>query len=239
MLRHKRIKCVGVSESELEQRLPDLIRRGRTPSVGITVSAATITLRITAAGATAEECDAVMQPTVATIRECLGTIIFGEEEDELEHAVVRLLRERGKTLATVEWGTGGLVGDRLHDVCGTHGQYLGGLVVPTPQALSRLLGVPADLIEQHTPVSGEVAAAMASGCRERLGADLALAVSEFPDIAARGTEPKRLFVALASDKGVTVRSAPHFGHPEILKARAAKQALNMVRLALLTEGGTP
>ncbi len=233
IIRHKRIKCFGVSESELEQRLPDLIRRGRTPSVGITVSAATITLRITAAGATPEECDAAMQPTVATIRECLGSIVFGEEEDELEHAVARLLREHGKTLATVEWGTGGLIADRLHDACGTDGHYQGGLVAPSAQALTRLLGVPAELIEQHTPISGEVASAMAAACRERMAADLALAVSEFPDLAVRGTEPKRLFVALASADGVTVRSAPHFGHPEILKARAAKQALNLVRLVLL------
>jgi nicotinamide-nucleotide amidase len=233
MIRHKRIKCFGVSESELEQRLPDLIRRGRTPSVGITVSAATITLRITATGATPEECDTAMQPTMATIHECLGTIVFGEEEDELEHAVARLLREHGKTLATVEWGTGGLVADRLHDVCGTTGQYLGGLVAPSAEAVTRLLGVPADLIKQHTPISGEVVEAMAAAGRQRMAADLALAISEFPDLAARGTEPKRLFVALAAADGVIVRSAPHFGHPEILKARAAKQALNLVRLALL------
>jgi len=235
LIRHQRIKCFGVSESELEQRLPDLIRRGRTPSVGITVSAATITLRITAAGATPEECAAAMAPTAATIRECLGTIVFGDEDDEMEHAVARLLTERGKTLATVEWGTGGLVADRLHDVCGENGNYLGGLVVPTQQALFRMLGVPEELIATHTAVSGEVAAAMASSCRERMGVDLALAVGGFPDVSGKGAEPKRLFVALASAAGVTVRSAPHFGHPEILKARAAKQALNLVRLTLLGE----
>jgi competence/damage-inducible protein CinA-like protein len=238
VIRHQRIKCFGISESDLEQRLPDLIRRGRTPSVGITVSAATITLRITAAGATPEECAAAMAPTAATIRECLGTIVFGGEDDEMEHAVARLLTERGKTLATAEIGTGGLVADRLHDVCAgsgndANGNYLGGLVVPSRQALIRLLGVPEELIATHSAVSGEVAAAMAAGCRERLAADLALAVGAFPDTSAPSDEPQRLFVALASEAGVTVRAAPHFGHPEILKARAAKQALNLVRLTLL------
>ena len=50
VIRHKQIKCFGVGESDLEQMLPDLIRRGRDPQVGITVSGATITLRITASG---------------------------------------------------------------------------------------------------------------------------------------------------------------------------------------------
>ena len=54
-----------------------------------------------------------MEPTVATIRQCLGTLVFGEEDDELQHAVVRLLRERGKTLATAECGTAGLVAEWL------------------------------------------------------------------------------------------------------------------------------
>ena len=54
-----------------------------------------------------------MEPTAATIRECLGSLVFGEEDDELEDAVVRLLAERGRTLATVEWGTRGLLANVL------------------------------------------------------------------------------------------------------------------------------
>ena len=233
VIRHRRIKCFGLSESELEGRLPDMIRRGRTPSVGITVSAATITLRITAQGGSDEECRALMEPTVTTIYDCLGNVVFGEEDDDLEDVVVRLLAARGLTLATVEWGTGGLVAHRLHDAAPEAGYFLGGLVAPNQTSLTRLLGVPAELISQHTAVSGEVAEAMARGCRERTGADLALAVSQFPAPAKKDTAPQRLFVALSSAGGIVTRSAPHFGSPDILTIRAAKQALNLVRLSLL------
>ena len=113
VIRHRRIKCFGVGESDLEAMLPDLIRRGRNPQVGITVSGATITLRITAAGATAADCLAAMEPTVATIHECLGTIVYGEEDDELEDAILRLLIDQKKTLSTAESGTGGLIADSL------------------------------------------------------------------------------------------------------------------------------
>ena len=48
-----------------------------------------------------------MQPTVDTIRQCLGTLVFGEEDDQLQDAVVRLLRQQGKMLATAECRHGG------------------------------------------------------------------------------------------------------------------------------------
>ena len=45
VIAHHRVKCFGAGESQLEGMLPDLIRRGREPRVGITVHRATITLR--------------------------------------------------------------------------------------------------------------------------------------------------------------------------------------------------
>ena len=129
VIAHYRIKCFGVGESDLEAMLPDLIARQRYPLVGITVSQATITLRITAEGETAAAARAAMQPTIDTIHQCLGDLIFGEEDDELEHAVVRLLRERQQTLAVVEWGTAGLVSHWLSE-CDSAGVFEGGLVRP-------------------------------------------------------------------------------------------------------------
>ena len=94
VIRHRLVKCFGAGESQIESMLPDLIRRGRIPRVGITASKTTIILRITAEGATDEECFAAVEPTVATIRQCLGELVFGEDEIELEDVVVRLLGER-------------------------------------------------------------------------------------------------------------------------------------------------
>jgi nicotinamide-nucleotide amidase len=235
VIRHQRIKCFGVGESDLEQMLPDLIRRGRVPQVGITVSGATITLRITATGRTAEECTACMQPTIDTIHHCLGSIVFGEEEDELEHAVARLLVQKGQTLATIEWGTGGQIAHWLSEVPQARERYLGGLVVTSRQMLMDRIDVPAKVIEQHGVVSRQVTEAMAVGVQRRLECDYALAVSEFPVYTPEAAEPEPVFFALASPQGVVVRQSPFAGHPSILKIRAAKQALNLLRLALLNE----
>ncbi len=143
VIRHKQIKCFGVGESDLEQMLGDMIRRGRDPQVGITVHGATITLRITAAGASAEACYEVIAPTIATIREKLGELVFGEDDDELEYAVVRLLLAQNKTLATAESGSGGTIAHWLSEVPESAGRYLGGVVVRNHAALPQLLGISA------------------------------------------------------------------------------------------------
>lgn len=235
VIRHRRIKCFGVGESDLEQMLPDLIRRGRTPSVGITVSEATITLRITAAGATEQECFAAMEPTIATIHECLGSLIYGYEDEELEHVVHRLLSQRGHTLATAEWGTAGLVAKSLGDVADEPGCYLAGHVLPTPVALVKQLGVPAEVLADHPRAGKELAAAMAARCRELVDADYGLAVGAFPASDAEAAQPGRVHFGLATRDGVVTRSTPFAGHPAILRSRAAKQALNMLRLELQGE----
>lgn len=130
---HKKINCFGAGESRIEEMLPDLIRRGRKPTVGITASGATISLRISADGESEAECLATVEPTVKIIRDCLGGLIFGEDEETLQDAVVSLLRSRGETLAAAEWGTAGLVTRWLSEAdcseaCAKSGGFLGGVV---------------------------------------------------------------------------------------------------------------
>ncbi len=233
VIRHRAIKCFGAGESQIEAMLPDLIRRGRYPSVGINASKTTIILRITADGATAEEAHAAMEPTIATIRQCLGNLVFGEGDDELQDAVGRLLRSRRATLATVEWGTAGLVANWMGETPEGKGHYLGGFVVQNEDAAARLLNLPRDLFERHTAASSAVAQALATYCRDRFGADYALAVSALPEYNPGASFPANAYLALASPDGTHVCTHPLAGHPATMKTSCAKTALNFARLAML------
>jgi nicotinamide-nucleotide amidase len=218
---HRRIKCFGGGESKIESLLPDLIERGREPAVGITVHAATITLRVTATAATTAACHALMAPTIETIYECLGTKVFGEEDDELQHAVVRLLREQRKTLATAECGTSGRLGHWLSELPHSVGVYRGGMVAA------------AETSPEYVKTGELLAHNGAQGCREQYGADFGLAIGPIP--LDTNSADGEFFFALASKDGVTVRSSNTGVHPAILKELAAKQALNLLRLTLLRE----
>jgi nicotinamide-nucleotide amidase len=214
----RRLHCFGAGESQIESMLPDMIRRGRQPTVGITASKATITLRIVAEGATEAECLAAMGPTVDTIRQCLGTLLFGEEDEELQHAVVRLLRERGKTLATAEYGSRGLVAEGLSGVEKSGDVYHGGLVLTN---------------------ADESAEAMASRCREQFGTDYGLAISvpspSGTGDGVKGRERDTVYLALASPDGAQQKRIPCGIHPALVHIYNAKHALNFVRLALVDD----
>ena len=230
---HRQINCFGAGESQIEAMLPNLIHRGREPRVGINASQATIILRITAEGATEEECLKTMQPTIDVIRRSLGKLVFGEGDQQLQHAVIRLLEQQKKTLATGEWGTGGLLADWLYDVPEARGRCLGGIVISGEAALQRVLQVPAGAAVRQPAAGAEVVRAMAAACRERFGADYALAVGPFPALDPAASEPKPVHVAVAAASGVTLKSIPFAAHPALLKVLIAKHALNMVRLAML------
>jgi nicotinamide-nucleotide amidase len=233
LVRHCRLKCFGVGESDVEQMLPDLIQRGRQPSVGITVHRATITLRITAVGDSELACHQAMQPTIDTIQQSLGCLVFGREDDELEHAVVRLLDRHGLTLATAEWGSGGLLAGWLRDVRERCETYRGGFVVNSLDALADVLGVSADQPPAEGATIGpRTTHQMADWVRRRFRTDVGLAVSDFP--AADAPSPE-FFIGLAVGDQVYVGRRIYGGHPDIRKHRAAKESLDMVRRHLLGE----
>lgn len=233
VLRHRCIKCFGTGESHLEQMLPDLIRRGRDPAVGITVSGGTISLRITAAGATAEACLQAMEPTVAVIRQCLGELIFGEDEDELQHAVVRLLRQAGQTLATFECGTAGRIARWMSELPEAAGYYLGGVVRPGSAPASGAGGAePMDFFEPQAVL------AATSEVRRQTGADLALGVGALPQVDPAASQPPQLHFALVEADRQRIIPMRFAGHPDLLGTLYAKHGLNLVRRHLLAVTGT-
>jgi nicotinamide-nucleotide amidase len=219
-LHHRRIKCFGVGESDLEAMLPDLIRRGREPRVGITVSQATITLRISAWGPDRATALAFMEPTERLVHECLGDLIFGYEDEELPHAVARVLVEQRKTLATLEYGSGGLISHWLNELPNVATFFRGGEVRSN------------DNQTQDSPSLKE----LEEGARQlqtRLQSDCTLAVGKHPGGTSSSAEPNQVAITTIVGAKCTSTTVPWSGHPAILKARIAKSALNLLRLQLL------
>ncbi len=107
------IKLFGIGESDVEVKLPNLIARDRVPRVGITVSQATITLRMAAAAGSLEEANVIMEPTRQEIYDCFGDLIFGEGDIDLEDAVIQALSIRNESVAIIEVGPTAWVSDAL------------------------------------------------------------------------------------------------------------------------------
>jgi len=212
----RRIKCFGAGESAVEAMLPDLVCRGRDPLVGITAHEATITLRIAARGRHEAECLAKMAPTEATIRECLGTIAYGVEDDEIEDAVLAAVATSGTTLASVESGTAGRVATLLAQA---EARRIAGASVFRGSCV-----MPAGIADVR---------AAAEEARRQWAAAVGLAIG---DVRPTAEGRRAVDIAIADDAGVTVTEHVFGGGADLAPVRAAKWAINLVRLRMLERG---
>jgi nicotinamide-nucleotide amidase len=169
----------------------------------------------------------------AALRERHGDVLFSDDGATIDEVVARLLD--GRTIATAESCTGGLMAGRLTDLAGSSAYVLGGLVVYSNEAKTALAGVPASLIEAHGAVSPEVATALSAGARSRLRAGIGIGITGVAGPGG-GTPEKPvgtvcISVSSASDREERTVRLP--GGRADVRDRTTTVALHMLRTLLL------
>jgi nicotinamide-nucleotide amidase len=245
-IRSREIKTWGLPESHLAEilaaRFSELESSDNT-TLAFLAGEGVVRVRVTVKAASEAEADMLLDSEERTIRDLVGDAVFGTGSDTLESVCIGLLSDAGLSLAAAESMTGGLVGAWLTRVPGSSAVFLGSAVTYGTEAKTRVLGVPAEVLDEHGPVSEAVAAAMARGARALYESDVAVAVTGSAGPSIQGSELGETCLAVDIEGDVEVVRVQFPGDRERVRIFATATLLDLLRRRLqargLREAATP
>jgi nicotinamide-nucleotide amidase len=156
---------------------------------------------------------------------------------DLAAKIVGLLTERQQTVAVAESLTGGLLGAAITDIPGASVVFRGGITAYATELKAALLGVPAGLLASYGPVHPDVAAAMAAGARDRLGATFGVATTGVagPD-PADGMPPGTVHIAVSAGRVPVTRALVLTGGRDEVRQGTVEESLRLLWNVIGEEG---
>jgi len=175
---HRTIMTAGTGESrlakeieDLEENLPDYIKLAFLPSLG------TVKLRLTARGDDEAKLNEELEVLKAQFIERIDKYVYGFDDEKLEEALGKILKEKGLTLGTAESCTGGYIAHRLTSISGSSAYFWGSVVSYDNSVKMNSLNVKTATLETHGAVSEQTVKEMVAGAISSLGVDVAIATS--------------------------------------------------------------
>jgi nicotinamide-nucleotide amidase len=228
------LRTWGESESGLNERLDSLISRldeTGNPTLAFLASGWDgLKIRLTAKAATPAEAESLLDKWDADVRVVVGEHVFGVDDETMESVTLALLRAGGLSLAVAESVTGGLVAGRLTAVPGASDVVRGAVVSYASEVKFDLLGVPVGPV-----VSEAAAAAMATGVRRVLGADVGIALTGVAGPTEQDGMPVgTLCVGIDDGSAVASRTFRLPGQREQMRQMSVITALDYLRRHLTT-----
>ncbi|MFE8887413.1 CinA family protein [Pseudarthrobacter enclensis] len=139
---------------------------------------------------------------------------------------VRRAIASGQTVATAESLTAGMVSAVLADTPGASGMLQGGVVAYQNTVKQAVLHVSGELLARAGSVDGEVAAAMAAGAREALGADIGVATTGVAGPDAHDGKPVgTVYIGIATAAGSGAHGYSFQGSRADIRGQACGAAL--------------
>jgi nicotinamide-nucleotide amidase len=234
---HKTILTYGQGESMVAERienwennLPEFLKLAYLPSLG------RVRLRLSARGTNKEFLENAIEENVTSLTKIIGDIIVGFDDDEtIEIVLGKLLIQQNKTISTAESCTGGKIAQILTSVSGASNYFKGSIVSYSTETKMAVLGIPEDLIKEHSVVSAAVAKQMAINVKNIMKTDYAIATTgnAGPTKGDSNAEIGTVFIALATPKEVIIEEF-NFGQPrEKVIDRAVIKSLEILRKEIL------
>ena len=236
VIRSQMIKVCGMGESQVEDKILDLIDKQGNPTIATYAKTGEVHIRVTAKVADEEEAKKLVKPVVKEIKSRLGDYVYTTREDEtLEMAVVKLLQKYELTVTTAESCTGGLLAGRIVNVPGASEVFNEGFITYSNKAKRRNLDVSKSTLKKYGAVSEQTAKEMATGGVFATDSDACVAVTGIagPD---GGTEEKPVglvYIATYMKDKVNVEKYQFKGNRAKIREQAVVKGLDLLRRSIL------
>ena len=229
------LKVTDMGESSVDDKIGHLIANSSNPTVGVLAHPGQVDVRITAKASSREEAMKLIAPVDAQVRELLTSHIFAVDDETMEDAVGRLLRENDRSVGVFEDMTAGLVADRLQRASKEH--FVEGMVAPGERGTRRLLArsrrpEQADtLLDQPEQLTEELAWSI----RQQAGSDLGLALHavEAPGDTAVNLARGQTYISITDGEKFNTRTYNLGGRGGPDRTRMSLNAISLIRTWLL------
>jgi len=227
----KILKITGLGESSVNELIRDYINKQTNFSFGIYANPEDIQVQITTQAPTEKKVEKLLQSSVNQLTKILGNYVYGSDEETIEEIVGNLLKTKKLKIAVAESCTGGMLGEMISRIPGSSEYFQGGVISYNAKIKEDLLKVPPEVIRKYGEVSRQVAKLMAEGVRICCHSDIGISIT---GIAGPGgaTEKKKVglvYMALADGKKTITQKHQLFGSRQLIRLRASRRALNMLR----------
>lgn len=230
------VMTTGIGESfladkikEWEENLPDFLSLAYLPQYGM------VRLRLSGRHGNADLLHATLDKEIEKLTALISDYVFSMEDKPIERVVFDLLINKGMTFASAESCTGGNIAHVITLIPGSSEVFKGTAVTYATPMKTKVLGVPAETIENHGVVSQPVVEAMAKGVRDLMEADFGVATTGVagPSGGTEETPVGTVWIGVASARGV-VSKCFNFGKDrENVINRATIAAYEMLRQQII------
>jgi len=233
---HKTVFTAGQGESfiaerikDFENSLPTHIKLAYLPSYGM------VRLRLTSKGETKDIVEQELMPYFNVLKELVKDVMVADEDEGLEITIGKILKSKGKTLATAESCTGGYIAHLITSVPGSSAYFNGSVISYANEVKQNVLGVSAETLTTVGAVSEETVTQMVKGIIEKINADFALATSGImgPDGGTTEKPVGTVWIAAGNkEKTEALKLYFRFDRERNIEM-TAQAALNLVRKFIL------
>lgn len=234
-LKSKYIKIFGIGESDMEDRISDLVSKQTNPTIAPYAKEGEVTLRITAKYIRNDDNVDIIEPVIDSIKARLGDYIYSTENENMEVTVAKLLMANNITISIAESCTGGIVSGKLTDIPGISSVFSGGMIVYSNEAKVKNLQVRQKTLDNYGAVSKETAAEMAENVRRIYNTQLGLSITGIagPDGGSAEKPVGLVYIGLADGQKTQVKEIRLSGERSKIRNISSLHALDMVRRNIL------